>query len=141
MTLPLQRSLFLLASLWFVGLLIGIALIFAASVEGLFGTSYAEAWKWLLPNTLPTLAALFTAIGAGERAGRPNKQVGRSLFSFAVTFSIFYLVVLLGTLLVTYVQLPTDVSALQWLLGSNAYLGPLQGFAASLVAYLCVRGY
>ena len=138
--IPFQRSLFSLAVLWSVGLFLGFTVVYLQSVTNLFGTSYTEAWQWFLPNILPTLGAVFAAVVAEQRSAETDKEVSRSLFWLAFAVSLFYLLVLLTTLVVTYVRLPSSSTPLDWLLGSSVYIGPLQGLAAGLVGYFYVRG-
>ena len=124
-----------LTKIWFLGAGILFALIFFQTIFGKYSGQEEEAWSWFLPTVMPTLSLMIGVLIADAKSGffKDERKVDSFLFKLARSLSITYFVVVLLTILV---QPYTTVDALELLVRSNLWLGPLQGLvAASLGAF------
>jgi hypothetical protein len=113
-----------LASVWFAGAALVFTLVLVQTLAGKYGDRAGTAWGWLMPAILPTLSLITGAIA--YNASRPKRDitVNRLAYRVALGLSIFYLLLLLTTLLVEPL---IPVTPLQILEMSDFWLGPVQG--------------
>jgi hypothetical protein len=132
----LQRI--LLTVLWWLwGIALLILLIFLSLQPAIFGQDTQKIWQWFLPNILPTL----TMVGAAAYAA-PQPTVGAPaapamLFLFALGTSILYLLALTFSIIFSAFYQPN--APLDFLNQSSLWLGPLQGFVSSALAFYFVK--
>jgi len=97
-----------------------------------------QAWNWLLPMLLPTLGLVTGArLAVLDRQCSPGKA-RRIVFRIALWLSIFYLAVILLTILVQPMAGTSPAAWLDLMRRSSLLLSPLQGLAASSVGVLFV---
>lgn len=125
-----------LASVWFIGSAFIFVVTVGQSLLGHFGSQAKEAWEWLLPNLLPTIGLIVAALShSALDATQSSSLVRRNYYHLAMWLSVFYLVLLLASILV---QPFTNSSPLEVARTSNLWLGPLQGIVASALGILFV---
>ena len=143
-SLRLARS--RLAMIWFPlsGLL--FLLMVVQTNTGGFGTSEQAAWGWALPNFLPTLALMGSALAANAMEPTESRKSIVRLFFFRLAFwlSLFYFLILFIIILAPAIsQVVTGVAAtpearLSAMERSNIFLGPLQGFVVGVIGALFI---
>lgn len=113
-----------LAAVWFLGSGIVFVLILIQTLAGKYGSGAEAAWGWLMPAILPTLSLIVGA--TAYHASRPKRDltVSRLAYRVALGLSVFYLLLLLATLLVDPL---TPTTPLQLMELSRFWLGPVQG--------------
>lgn len=132
-----------LAIVWFPACGILIILLAAQSLFGVYEDRVQGAWSWALPNFVPTLALMVSVFAADalrpfdETAG---SKVRETFYRLSMGISIFYLVVLLATVLVqpfvvTY-RSDTKLNQIGMLEMSNLWLAPLQGLVVTALGVL-----
>jgi hypothetical protein len=132
-----------LAVVWF-GICGTVFVVLAAqSLGGVYETRVQSAWAWALPNFVPTLALMVSVFAAD--ALRPYEEtrsvkVRETFFKLAMGLSIFYLLVLLATILaqpiiMTKVGDP-NMDQVGILEVSNLWLAPLQGLVVAALGVL-----
>ena len=122
----------ILTTVWWVwGMLLFLLLIGLTSIPELFGADAGRAWQWFLPNIVPAM----TMVGAAAYAAPAPAEAPEGMFWMALGTSVFYLLVLTGTILTTLFAI-RPLGALD---GSGIWLGPLQGFATSALALHFVK--
>ena len=127
-----------LAVIWFAGAGALFLILFLQSVFGLYGDRLDEAWRWFLPNVLPTLTLMVSVFVAEVRSGEPaSRETDRFFYRLALTLSVAYLAVVALTLLLSRVSAYPPLELLSL---SNLWLGPLQGVAGGALGAFFVRG-
>ena len=113
-----------LAVVWFTGGGLLFAFLIAQTVAGKYGAQTEKAWAWLLPTVLPTLSLIVGAVAHSAR--RPSDPATADGFFFRVSFglSVFYLILVLGTLLLEPLS---SLTPLELMNISSLWLGPVQG--------------
>jgi hypothetical protein len=141
--IPLEHARWVLARLWFIASAIIFVLLVAQSVGGTYGGALQTAWGWALPNFVPTLAlmvSVFAADAFKPYSDAPPSQVRAQFYKLSLGLSIFYLFVLLATILsepvFLYVHQGEKVTAIDLLQVSNLWLGPLQGIVVTALGVL-----
>lgn len=139
-TVPLAIARWRLALIWFpcCGLL--FLLLVAQSLAGAFGDLAQKAWGWALPNFLPTLALMVGVFAADalRPAGEGGSHVRRGFLILALGLSLFYLAVLLMSLVAPAfaAEAPTPQRRLAVMELSNVWLGPLQSLVVAALSVL-----
>ncbi len=132
-TLPLEKIRTRLVFIWLGGSCILVVLLVLLSLIGdTFKDHVQELWNWALPNFVPTLG-LMIAVSAKE-ALNPTPSgvvVRRNFCTIATSLSLFYLTLVLVTLLAHPVS---SLDPLEILSMSGFYLAPLQGLADAALA-------
>jgi hypothetical protein len=101
----------------------------------------ADVWKWLLPNLLPTLTMMVSAVAASAFIQKEGICVRRDFYISAMGLSVFYLATLSGLLLCQPIANPTSATAqLKSLQTSNVATGPVQGLVAAALGVLFATG-
>lgn len=141
--IPLERARWNLARLWFIGSAVIFVLLIAQSVGTAYDGAVQTAWGWALPNFVPTLAlmvSVFAADALRPYGDAPQSQVREPFYKLSMGISIFYLGILLATILAEpiflYVRQGQKVSAIDLLQVSNLWLGPLQGIVVTAIGVL-----
>jgi len=123
-----------LATIWFSGAGIAFIILTAQSALGKFGDAVQEVWAWFVPTMMPTLALMVGVIGgtALQEAG-DRRAVKRFFFRLSKALSIFYVAVVLMTLLI---EPFSSVEGVQLFNISNYWLAPLQGLVVAAITVL-----
>jgi hypothetical protein len=100
-----------------------------------------DVWKWLLPNLLPTLTMMVSALAASAFIQNDGVTVRRDFYHSAMGLSVFYLATVSGLLLVQPIANPRSAKdQLDSLRTSNIATGPLQGLVAAALGVLFATG-
>lgn len=127
-----------LAVIWFAGAGALFLILFLQSVFGVYGDRLDEAWRWFLPNVLPTLTLMISVFVAEVRSGESSaRETDRFFYRLALTLSAAYLAVVALTLILSRVSAYPPLELLSL---SNLWLGPLQGVAGGALGTFFVRG-
>jgi len=109
-------------------------LLIVQTFLGHFEDKSQDVWSWVLPTLMPTLTLMVTVVGADAlRAEATDMVVRKGFFRLALVMSVFYLLLVLATLLVEPL---TSIRLLDLLKISNLWLGPLQGLVTSALGLL-----
>ena len=123
-----------LATIWLGSAGAIFLLLVVQTFSGHFEDKSQDVWSWMLPTIMPTLTLMVTVLGADAlKAEGPDMVVKSGFFRLALIMSVFYLFLVVCTLLVeplTSIRLP-DLLKL-----SNLWLGPLQGLVTSALGLL-----
>lgn len=137
MELPLKICKQRLITLWFVGSGIVFFIVLLQSFFGRYSDQVDEAWGWLLPTVVPTLALMIGVLVADARQeSSPEKMVDRFTFSMSFILSLAYFAVILLTIAV---QPFTTKPPLELLKLSNLWLAPIQGLVTASLGAFFVR--
>jgi hypothetical protein len=132
--IPLDQARMSLTIVWFVGAGLSFALLAAQSILGKYENSLQEAWGWFTPTVFPTSALMLGVIGATAlQPGYDKRVVRMSFFKLARALSIFYLAVLLLTLLL---QPFSPMEGMQLFTMSNYWLSPIQSLVVAAITVL-----
>ena len=125
-----------LALVWFAAAGLLLVLVLLQSLLGHYGAHVREAWSWLLPTIMPTLALIIGVLTADLRAGRDDPPVDPFLYRLALGASVFYLLVVALTIFVQplVAQAPTELMSM-----SNLWLAPLQGLVSAAIGAFFVK--
>jgi hypothetical protein len=136
--IPLDNVRTKLATIWLVGVLLILSIVIVQSLFGHFGNDIQGVWEWLLPAVMPTVGMIISSIGATALIHISTESVVRRSFArTAEILSIFYLLLVLFTIVIQPKVAPNDISgSLQLFHTSNLWLGPLQGIVASSLGVL-----
>ena len=113
-----------LAGIWVIGAAMISVLLIVQTMGGKYGTQYAKAWAWFLPTILPTLSIILGSVAHEARKEQTDTTASRIAFQLALGMSLFYLVLVLSTLLL---QPFSSFSPLELMTVSHFWLGPVQG--------------
>jgi hypothetical protein len=141
--IALERARWNLARLWFIASATIFVLLVAQSVGGAYEGALQTAWGWALPNFVPTLAlmvSVFAADALKPYSDASPSQVREPFYKLSLGLSIFYLFILLATILsepmFLFVRQGEKVTAIDLLQVSNLWLGPLQGIVVAALGVL-----
>ena len=129
-----KRDLFLL---WMSGGILLFIVLIAQSYGGHYEPKTREAWGWLLPLILPTLALIIGVVVADAQTGKNQDadeaaaNVGPMVYWLGFGLSLFYLLLVALAILVQPMSQSSPMEVLQL---SNLWLGPLQGLTAGVLA-------
>jgi hypothetical protein len=128
-----------LAGAWIAGSLLIISLVVVQSNYNVYQGGTEDVWKWLFPAVLPTLTMILSVLASTALAAdAPPSTVRKSFYRIALLLSVFYLLLILYTILIqphSYRMIDDQLKAMR---DSNLYLGPIQGLVASALAVLFV---
>ena len=131
-----------LATIWLVGVAAVFVLFLIQSVLRKYPGSLQEAWQWFLPTWLPTLS-LMVGVFVADASREPHKEnlPDPFIYKLARGLSVFYLIVLLLTLLLEPLatRAGTADSALSFLKMSNLWLAPLQGLVSAILGAFFIK--
>lgn len=142
--ISLERARWNLARFWFVGSGVVFLLLVGQSIGTIYGDNLQTVWGWALPNFVPTLALMVSVFAADAlkpfSATQEPSMVRQNFYSLALGLSVFYLAILLMTILAEpiflYMRQGTRASAVDLLQTSNLWLGPLQGLVVAALGVL-----
>jgi len=120
--------------IWFIAAGISFVWLMVFSMFGRFGTDTREVWSWFLPSVLPTLSLMIAVLGATAFGPRDKRYVKKPFIDLAQTLSLVYLAALFLTIIAGHFNPP----AIEFLLLSNVWLGPLQGLTVASIGYLFI---
>jgi uncharacterized membrane protein len=137
--LPLDVVRARLATVWLAGGGLIFVLLVVQSLMGRYADKTQEAWGWLLPTIMPTLAMIVTVLGYTALDPVSSTFVVRKVF-FQVAFwlSTLYLILVLLTILIQPIAANDPAKAVEVMRLSNLWLGPFQGIVASALGVLFV---
>jgi hypothetical protein len=124
-----------LARLWLIMSTVLALLLIGQSVMNKYAGKVTDVWSWALPTIIPTLSLILTVLGAtANETGKDDQaRIKKPFYRAAYWLSVFYLSLILGTILV---EPFTPYAPLELLKLSNLWLGPIQGLVASSMATL-----
>jgi hypothetical protein len=128
-----------LATVWFIGAGLIVALQVAQTIAGRFGDHVDQAWGWLLPNVMPT-STLIVAVLVQEALGenpRASQAVDVFLYRLTLGLCAAYLLLLLVTMLAQPLSSTPIISMME---KSNLWLGPVQGLATAALGAFFIKG-
>jgi len=131
--MPLEQARSRLARIWFAGAGTIFLLLIAQSIFGKYQGRAQEVWGWGLPAIVPALSLILSTLGAEALQQKQEQQVRSSFARIAAGLSMFYLGLILMTILVEPL---TKFDSLELLKLSNLWLGPLQGVVVSAIGVL-----
>ncbi len=100
-----------------------------------------DVWKWLLPNLLPTLTMMVSALAASAFIQNDGVTIRRDFYHSAMGLSVFYLATIAGLLLAQPIaNHDSATDQLNSLRTSNIATGPLQGLVAAALGVLFATG-
>jgi len=123
-----------LAGVWLGTSALIVVLVALQSLLGKYGDHTQDAWGWLLPTIMPTSGVIVTGlVVTALDSATTGSAVRTSFYRLALSLSIFYLALVLLTILV---QPLTGADALDLMKRSNLWLGPIQGLVGSALGVL-----
>jgi hypothetical protein len=141
--IPLEKARWHLAKLWFGACAIVFVVLVAQSIGKVYEGRLQAAWSWALPNFVPTLAlmmSVFTTDALKTYEANNAPQVREPFFKLSFGLSLFYLVLLLVTVLAQPFFLTAGAdqkaSPVELLEISNLWLAPLQGLVVAALGVL-----
>lgn len=143
--ISLEKARYRLARLWFIGVGIIFLLLVAQSFSNHYQGRLEEVWSWALPTVIPTLSLLLSVLGANAivQVNDSNADTGmvrRSFYSIAYWLSVFYLLLILVTILfqpIGVIMNPSEkFTAVDFLKRSQLWLSPVQGLVISAMGIL-----
>lgn len=143
--ISLEKARYRLARLWFIWVGIIFLLLVAQSFGDVYEGRLEEVWSWALPTFIPTLSLLLSVLGANAivQVGDSGADTGvlrRSFYSITYWLSVFYLLLILATILLQPIAVsinPSDkFSAADFLKRSQLWLSPVQGLVISAMGVL-----
>jgi hypothetical protein len=123
-----------LATVWFAGSGLVFIVLLIQSLFNKYEGDTQQVWAWFIPSVVPTLSLMVSVLGAGALSAGERRNVRVSFFILAWWLSIAYVVVLMLTVFGASLRRP----AIDVLVVSNAWLGPLQGIAVASIGYIFV---
>lgn len=131
--IPLEDARYALAKIWFPGGAVTTLILAVQSMLGVYD-SLQEVFAWFVPNLFPTIALMGGVLGAGAlRQGADPRTVKAAFFSLSKLMSLFYLAMLLLTVLMHPIALTKNVNIFAV---SNFWLGPTQAVVVAAIAVL-----
>ena len=113
-----------LAAVWLAGCAPAFLLLLVQTITGVYGELVEQAWGWFLPTIVPTLSVIIGSLTYQARRTSSKGDVDATAFSVSLILSVFYLALVLATLLLRPLSTATP---LQFLATSNLWLAPTQG--------------
>ena len=127
-----------LASLWLITAVVIVVIVAAETMLGAIDQNNAQSvWDWLLPTLTPTLGIILSTLSRTAFQSSPSRAVVRkSYFHLAFGLSVFYLALILASILFRQSIAVDTVTWLAKLQTSNLWLAPIQGFVALILGIL-----
>jgi hypothetical protein len=138
---PLDNVRNRLAWIWIIGFGLIVTIMVIQSLLNVYkspdGDLTQEAWSWLLPTLLPSVGLIITVLTyTALDPLMTGSVVRRSFVPIAIGVSIFYLLLVLLTILAQPFASHTPKEAVAAMHTSNLWLGPIQGLVASAIGVL-----
>lgn len=138
-TIGLDRVRSSLATLWLTGSGLLIFVLVLQSLLGHYEDKVQEVWGWVLPTIMPTLAMIVAVLGyTALEPDSLRSVVRRSFFRIAIWLSLFYILLIVLTVVIQPFVGATGEKAVQLMRLSNLWLGPMQGLVDSSLGVLFV---
>lgn len=132
--MPLEVARSKLAWIWFGGGAVLVLLLVAQSILGKFPDSLQQVWAWFTPTIFPTVALMVGVMGAAAlQPGIDKRVVKTSFFKFARALSIFYVGILLLTMLL---QPFSPMRSIELFSVSNYWLAPIESVVVASITVL-----
>jgi ABC-type Fe3+ transport system permease subunit len=141
--ISLERVRLALGGVWLLGGGAVLVVVIFQVLLGRFEDHSQEAISWLLPTIMPTLTMILTTLGyTALDATYATALVRKSFFWVALVSSLFYLLLILLTVLLQAKQTPdgrilmTGKEMLDQMHLASLWLGPIQAVVASVLGVL-----
>ena len=136
--MDVRRSMWWLASIWFIGAGLCFVVLVGQSQSGMFGPDTGTVWGWFLPTVMPTLSLIVGALVAEYRKvmadpPKSHEAAGNAVFWLGAALSGFYLLLLVTT--ITTASLQVEAPPIELMQRSNFWLGPLQGLCVAALGF------
>lgn len=131
-----------LTIVWFIGGGLLFTFFVVQTILGRYVDEEKEAWGWLFPNFLPTLALILGTIKLDAAAGdAAERLVSAFPYRLALGLSLFYLLVISMVIFLNpFAQMSNEErTPVQLLQVSNIFLGPLQGVVSGAMGWFFVK--
>ena len=130
-----------LAWIWIIGFCLVVMIMVVESLLNVYKSPSAdmtqEAWSWLLPTLMPSVGLIITVLTyTALDPTMTGSVVRRSFVPIAIGISIFYLLLVLLTILAQPFASHSPKEAVAAMHTSNLWLGPIQGLVASAIGVL-----
>jgi len=130
--MTIDKAKWTLASIWLGGAGLIFLIMVGQSIGDIYGSRAEDAWAWYLPTVMPTLSLIVGVLVADFTARREASiESNPPMFRLGVGLSLFYLVLVLMTLLVQ--PFLPNLAPLDLMTRSNLWLAPLQGLTAAVL--------
>jgi hypothetical protein len=138
-TIPLDTVRTRLSMVWLGGAGIIFVVLVIQSLLGRYEDRTQDAWGWLLPAIMPSLALIVTVLGYTALDPIFSRSiVRRTFFRVALWLSVIYLLLILLTIAVQPIVAQDAKAAVKLMHTSQMWLGPFQGLVASALGVLFV---
>ncbi len=124
--------------LWSVGCGIPFLLLITQSLFSVYDSSVDKVWSWFLPNILPIIGIMISALASTAFDATSGTMVKKLLAVAATVLSIVYLGAISLTILIQPFTATSAESRIALMNQSNIWLGPMQGLVSSSIAALFV---
>jgi hypothetical protein len=123
-----------LSVVWFAGSGAVFFLLMVQSLFGKYGADTQQVWAWYIPCVVPTLSLMVSVLGAGALGSGERRYLRHQFFSLTWWLSLSYILVLFLTVSAASLRDP----AVDVLVLSSAWLGPLQGVFVAAIGYIFI---
>jgi hypothetical protein len=143
--ISLEQARWTLAKVWFCGAGMFILVLIAQSFGTIYEGHIPEVWSWALPTVMPTVSLIIavlrsTALQKNEQTDEGTQHVRRPFYVVTFWLSIFYLALLLGSVLsapmMSFLHSEETFSPFDAMKLSNLWLAPIQGLVIGCLGTL-----
>lgn len=114
-----------LATVWFLGGGVVFAILVIQTLNQHYGDQARDAWGWFLPTVMPILTLIVSATAVTKAESQAT--VDRSVFYISFGLSLFYLLLVIGTIAYQIFTTLKPSEMIDLMKTSNLWLGPVQG--------------
>lgn len=114
-----------LATVWFLGGGVVFAILVIQTLNQHYGDQSRDAWGWFLPTVMPILTLIVSATAVTKAESQAT--VDRSVFYISFGLSLFYLLLVIGTIAYQIFTTLKPSEMIDLMKTSNLWLGPVQG--------------
>lgn len=126
-----------LGTIWIASGILITLLVIIQSLLGHYQQHSQQVWEWLLPNLIPTLGMIISVLASTALVENASGTFVRmSFYRLSATLSVFYLCLILMSILIQpFVNVKIE-DQLVSLRGTSLWLGPFQGLVGSSLGVL-----
>lgn len=137
-TVALDQARNNLASLWLIAAVVIVIVVAAETMFGGIDQSHAQSvWEWLLPTLTPTVGIILSTLSRTAFQSSPSRaMVRKTYYRVAFWLSVFYLALILASIVFRQSIADDTAAWLSNLQTSNLWLAPIQGFVALVLGIL-----
>ena len=114
-----------LATVWFLGGGVVFAILVIQTLNQHYGDQARDAWGWFLPTVMPILTLIVSATAVTKAESQAT--VDRSVFYISFGLSLFYLLLVIGTIAYQIFTTLKPSEMIDLMKTSNLWLGSVQG--------------